>query len=305
MADFSNYELADVQGERGVYDLADGLIPEMAEVFGVDIGLDPSTEALGNLVDKIGKSKVLQENIGHVQEVLDTKDNGLEVAADWVDRSGVQKQLNRSLWIPGLVTPDPVDAIVITGAVANWQDRTAGTLERWALSRLEDPKVYIPVGNRVMNTPTEQTNPNIALFQGNHDGEYPTEAQYAEEEIAFRLTSKGFGVEVLPYETSNGDDIAAAFVAERPEIFGEGKTVVFARVANAGIQLAVQFRKAARHQNIQFDPGHTRPQAFVLTDQFPVARTDEESKNPKDFQNPMTAIRQVAVTAKMLHEAAS
>src|SRR6185369_9215526 len=97
------------------------LIPEIGEVFEVDLGEQPSTEALGELVGVIGSNKVLQENLPRVQSVLDTNGEALDIAANWVERSGVQKALDRSLWLP-FETPQ-VNAIIATGAVANWQDR--------------------------------------------------------------------------------------------------------------------------------------------------------------------------------------
>jgi hypothetical protein len=160
MADFSNYELADLSRGDGVYNLANGLIPEMASVFEVDLGDLPTSEALGNLVGAIGNSKALQENLPQVQAVLGSDASGLEIAADWTERSGVQVPLNRSLWTPQIKSPGDADGIVITGAVANWQDRTAKLLDEQA-STLSGSMVYIPVGNREMNTPTEKANPNV------------------------------------------------------------------------------------------------------------------------------------------------
>ena len=43
---------------------------------------------------------------------------------------------------------------------------------------------------------------------------------------------------------------------------------------------------------------------FVLTDTFPLATNSDEIKNPAEFQSPFTALRQVALTAKLLAEAA-
>jgi hypothetical protein len=77
-----------------------------------------------------------------------------------------------------------------------------------------------------------------------------------------------------------------------------GSYVAFARVANAGIQLAGQFVRASRDSG--FNGNRFDPQAFVLTDTFPIARTPEEAKNPKEYQNPFTGLRQIAVTAKEL-----
>lgn len=307
MADFANFELADLRTNGGVYNLADGLIPEMAEVFGVDIDEQPSVEALGTLIDVIGKSKVLRENVAEVQEKLGTDGDGLTIAADWTDRSGVQKALDRSLWHPWIKTPRYVHGVVQTGAVANWQDRTTNLLVERAGNGIDLPPIYIPVGTRVMESVTEKVNPNVQAFLEANNERYPTETEYAEAVVAPKLTDAGYEVQVEPYDTQSGSEIATTFVNSHPELFSMNKQVTFARVANAGLMLAVQFRQAARARNtsIQYDAEPHAPQVFVLTDSFPIARTEEEAKDAPHFQNPLTAIRQVAVSAKVLHEAAT
>lgn len=304
MADFSNFELMGMRNSPGVYDLADGLIPEMAQVFSVELGDKPNVESLGNLVGQIGTNKVLQENIAHVQEVLGTDSEALTIAADWLDRSGVQEPLDRSLWTPRIETPTWLDSIVITGGVANWMDRTTALLERRD-DLSGSAKVYIPVGNRVMSTPTETPNLNVMQFQNDHENEFPTEAQFAETFVLPRLSAKSYDVEIVPVESKDGAEIAEAFVTSHPEVFFTGKTTAFARVANAGVQLAVQFRSEAKKYNPVYDADTNKPQVFVLTDHFPVAGDADQAKDPKSFQNPMTGIRQIAVTAKFIQEAIS
>ncbi|MGB4966667.1 MAG: hypothetical protein WBO35_00515 [Candidatus Saccharimonadales bacterium] len=68
--------------------------------------------------------------------------------------------------------------------------------------------------------------------------------------------------------------------------------------------MAAQFRKASREVSSQFDADPTNPKIFVITDTFPVARTEEEIKKPESFQSPYTALRQLALTAKLLEEEA-
>jgi hypothetical protein len=287
MADFSNFELGD-----NVAELAGAVITEMAEVFEVNLSQSPSAEELGNLVGAIGTSKVLQENIGQVQEKLGVGSDAITIAAGWLGRSGVQLALNRSLWTPNVTAADET-AVVLTGAVANWQDRAAQTV----LWQTAADHIYIPVGNRLMDTATEKTNPNIEQFFAG-EGEYPTEQRYALEFIAPILSQTGDRVTVVGYDTNNGDMIAARFVEDYRALFS--KPIRFARVANAGIQLASQFVRAARAAGIDFDADRNNPMAYVLTDEFPIAQTPEQQANPKEFQNPFTGIRQIAVTAKEL-----
>lgn len=291
--DFNSFELGD-----SVYELAGGLIPNMAEIAGVDIGDEPNAEALGQLVGKYGKDKVLRNN--------DEIDIPLDMAADLVVRSGVQRGLNRALWTPHL-EPDVGQHTVITGAVANWQDRTARlVIDRNnpdLAERFQKP-VHIPIGNRVMNTPAEVKNPNIVDFFTNHGG-YPTETEYAQTFVAPLLTKAGIEVSIVPYNTGVGDEIADRFVSGHPELFGGDENIIFARVANAGVQLGVQFRKAAQSQHKEFDSDPNNPNVFIQTDSFPTACTEAEKQNSAEFQSPFTGLRQVALTAKLLHEAAS
>lgn len=287
MANFSDFSLGD-----NVYELADGLVPEMAEVFEVELGPQPDEQALANLVGAIGSSKVLQENIPQVQEKLGTEQDGFAVAAEWLGRSGIQQALNRSLWTPEITPPDSA-ATIITGGVANWQDRVASLVA----DSLSDSVVYLVSGNRVMDTATEKVNSNVEQFFAAED-RYPTEAEYSSEFVAPALLAAGKLIVINEYEMRSGDKIAAHFVEQNQIVFSGN--VRFARVANAGIQLAAQFVREARKAGLEFDINPSSPQAYVLTDTFKIARTEEQLKDPKNFQNPYTGIRQIAVTSKEL-----
>lgn len=295
MKTFETFELGD-----NVAELSDRLIPEMAEAFEMPLGEEPSADELGALVGAIGTKKTLQENLSGAKawltEWTGSEEQAAELAVQWMGRSGVQSALDRSLWTSQVATPADVP-IVITGAVANWQDRVAQLLEgRPATS------IFIPVGNREMGSPTEVINENVQAFQAEEE-RLPLEHEYAQEFVAPLLRAAGCEVELVAYETGNGQEIAQRFVEDREELFGQ--PVAFARVANAGIQLACQFREAARQAGIAFDTDSSSPESFVLTDSYPVARTPEELANAKRYQNPFTGIRQIALTAKLLREAAS
>jgi hypothetical protein len=295
MTNFANFKL----GEN-IAELSSGLIPEMADLFEVPIGASPSPVELGQLVGAIGSKKTLQDNLAGAKawmsETTGSEQAASDLAVNWLDRAGVQEGLNRSIWTPELSTP--IDAtIVIAGAVANWQDRVAKLV-----ADKTPKKVYIPIGNREMNTGTEIINDNVIAFQAS-EGRFPTEAEYATRFVEPLLNGAGFDTTLKGYETANGQEIADRFVNDYRKLF-QG-AITFARTANAGIQLTGQFRSAALNAGIAFDIDRTSPQAYVLTDEFPVARTADQQKNPKEFQNPFTAIRQIAVTAKTLKEAQS
>lgn len=298
--DFANYYLED-----DVRELAHGLLPEMAEVFEVDLTeMDgdegPSSEPLGKLVGAIGAKKTLRENEKGAKAWLSqqtgSEEAALNQAADWLERSSIQQALNRSLWTPH-ITPESDTPVIITGAVANWQDRTAALV-----AKMSPRQVFLASGTRNMNTPTEMANPNVLSYEYTN-GVLPAEHGYAFTFVKPILEEAGHVVQDIQYVTESGDQIADGFVMRHPELL-EGQ-IIFARVANAGIQLAVQFRNAARKVQPDFDSDPASPQVFVLTDRFPIARTPQQAANAPEFQNPFTGIRQVALTGKLLVEAAA
>lgn len=282
---FNNYVLGD-----NVYQLAEGLIPEIAERLDVSMGEQPNSEALSRLVGVIGKNKVLRNNAQITAYEL-------EEAGSLVLRSGVQEPLSRSLWSPDIKLPSTAEVTVITGGMANWQDRLPALLTE----RASSTTVYAASGNRTMDEDTELTNKNVLDFQSK-TGNLPSESEYISRYVLPKLGKTS--VKFTPYDTDQGNQIASSFVQDYPELFADGKQISFARVANAGIQLAAQFRKAARAVNPRYDADKLHPQVFVLTDSFPIAETAKQLKNPRQYQSPFTALRMVALTAKMLHEAA-
>jgi hypothetical protein len=289
---FNDFYLGD-----NVYELADGLIPEIAERADIRLGSEPNSGDLGNLVDKLGPKEVLRHN----PEVIGID---RETAVGFVLRSGVQIGMNRSLWALNDCAYGEGEAIVVTGAVANWQDRVGETIREFDITL----PVYYPAGKRVMNTDTELSNPNVERMHRAFQ-KYPTEAQYASSivvpSIIFKETPPfRSGYTVLPesYETQDGDELAVQFFDRNKHLLDQ--RLVFVRVANAGVQLAVQMRKAAQALSPDFDADPDRPQVFIVTDSFPISETEERDKQPTHYQKASTALRQVAVTAKMLHEAA-
>ncbi len=153
-----------------------------------------------------------------------------------------------------------------------------------------------------MSSKTELPNPNVMKFNETH-GQLPTQTDYVEAFIAPKLKEAGLTTYVEGYETDDGDEIAVNFAETYFELWQPGQQVAVARVANAGIQLAVQMRKAARQVNSGFDADALNPQLHVITDRFPIADTQERVEDPAHFQSPFTALRQVALTAKLLEEA--
>lgn len=289
---FNDFVLGD-----DVFELGGGVVRRVAERAGLDVSEGPSSELLHGLVGIVGKNKVLLEN-----EPIDFLTNlGM---AWYVDRAGTQLPMSRSLWTPDQQIPEGTPRL-ITGGVPNWQDRAANYLVSTAEKLTSDVTVYAPVGNRVMDQGSDLKSKNVQAFMEQHDGQHPTERQYAELYVVPALAMSGYDV-VLgdTYETGAGEKIAENFVADNPELFAKDQKISFVRVANAGVQLAVQFRKAARRQLGRYDSFKFKPQVYIETDTLPVARSDRQRQDSRNFQAAQTGLRQVLLTAKSLHEAA-
>ncbi|HSW78582.1 MAG TPA: hypothetical protein VLF88_01000 [Candidatus Babeliales bacterium] len=282
---FSNFHLGD-----NVYELADGVIPDIAERLDVALAQEPNSSDLQLLMDKVGTNKVLRNN----REVM-AMSRKTKVAL--VNRSQIQARLGRSLWTPDIpVTDSTVDAIVTQGGVANWQDRTAR-----AIGEYKGIPVYSVTGNRVMDTATEVVNDNVISLEKNFK-RYPTEAEYAGSIVVPQLVSSGHVVLDISYPTKSGDEMFDRMFEDNPHLLDE--RLAMARVANAGIVMAIQLREAARKITPGFDTDPNDPQVFIITDKAPVARTKDQEGNAVRYQKSDTAIRQLVLTAKKLHEAA-
>lgn len=286
--DFNSYELGD-----NVYELAGGVIVAMADRAGYKLSSEPGVSNLGGLVAELGPDKVLRNN---------NNPSGLtlEEAADFVEQSGVQSQLARSLWTPNSPIPRYVDSFIATGGVANWQDRAASLLVEFVQQDQKIGAVYLPMGNRIMSSKSEVANPNVMHFAAKHDNTLPTEAEYGERYVEPRLVDAGLEVKMVAYPTGSGSDIATEFAKTHSELWEAGTMVSVARVANSGLQLAVQMRLAGQKVLTRFDEDKNNPQLYVLTDSLPVARTSDQVAKPSEYQSPITALRQVAVSARAL-----
>ncbi len=189
------------------------------------------------------------------------------------------------------------------GGVANWQDRTAKLIED-----LPDVPVYLLAGTRVMQLPTERANRNIQVMF-DRLSRYPTEAEYVngneEEEVAGivvpMLEAAGRDVTPVTFDTGDGDAMFEQFFTDRPELLHS--RLAMARVANAGIVMAIQMRDAARRVG-RANKTFAVPQVLIATDTLPIARTDEQDADASHYQKAATALRQAILTAKKLHETA-
>lgn len=290
MADFSNYELSSMHAS-GAYELSDGLIPEMAEATGFPLSEVPNDDELRSFIGHIGPAKTLQDNIERAQSLLGSQSDATTIAADWVDRSGVLKSVDRT-FRDNTPAPARVGSAIISGGVARWMLRRRNAAESI------DPEMvgtlYVPVGNRPMGEGEHQL---VKNFMRQHDGRVPTEAEFANAFVAGGLSLIGFNVKVFPVDDGNGDRVLDAFLNEYPEVLASDVRVI--GNAPSVVQSAAQFREAAQRVDDSFDT--IGAQLYMVGDTIPVARNGEGAAT---HQNPITALGQIARNAAFLNRAA-
>lgn len=278
---FRNYQLGD-----NVHQLAEGLLPEMAETMGYELTDQPDVDNLRGLIGHIGPAKWLQDNIALVRERLGTAEDAQVVAAGWTERSGVMIPMTRSFVSPEIAVPDEVDSAVITGGVARWMLRRADRLERVTARGMRVGRVVIAAGSRQMRPSEHARVADYAILNGAE----PTEADFARTYMVPALAEAGHETELVAVDSSDGDDVMRA-AAEATR----GGTVLAVGNAPAAIQVAGQYRLAAREASAGFDT--SGDQLFMTADTLPVARGSE---GPATHQNPFTALGQIARSALFL-----
>lgn len=262
--------------QDSVYDIGGGVVPEMAEVFGHDLSPKPDVENLGELIGKIGPAKTLQDNIGQVQEVLGTGDSAVEIAAGWVERSGLLTPVERHYMHENIEVPEAFDAAIITGGVRNWMVRRANVLQEAFEAGKQANEILLVGGNRVMNT-----------SEGDDVAEGMTEADYLEAIVKPMLSGLGSAalVEVVSVDSNVGDEVMQAAADAT-----DAQKILVASNAGAWVQNAGQFRRAMLKRNGMVA-------VYAKSDSFPVALHGEP---PKTHQNPFTALGQIARNAQEL-----
>lgn len=268
-----------------------GVIPEMAMAFGHELAPEPNPGNLGDLIKVVGQSKELQQNLPRVQEVLGTDQKAVDIARNWVERSGLLVPTERSFMDPNLPLPKTEkDAVLfLSGGVRNWMRRRADV----ALALKERGIVknaIIAVGNRAMKG---VEGPDV------RDG--MTEADYMDEVIVPILEEADVVTDILRVESSNGSEVMAVG-AEHIFEHTNAEPIIVVGNAGAGIQMAGQLRQAFRsveeRHTYSFDPDGS--ELFIATDGFPLGETGKEPTST--HQNPFTALGQIARNAKILTE---
>ncbi len=298
-SNFSNYNLVEIaEDPQGVYGLVDRLLPRIAEEgFSRPVAINPSTEELSDLIGLVGKQKELQKNIPNVEGHLGADISALHKAAYWTDRSGVLLPLSRSFVDPDRKLPNKIDAVVITGGVARWMLRRLFQVETVVSQRFDRiNRVHLMTGNREMKDTEHEM---VAELSGAM-GRQLTESDFARKILVPRLTRLGLRVGLTAVASASGDEVFGEGISQNPRIL-EGNITVIGNAPSATMTTGQFYLNAHEH-----DPSFNSngDQLFMLSDSYPLATTEQEAKIPATFQNPYTALGQIARNALILHKSA-
>lgn len=264
-------------GVDNVYDIGGGVIREMADAFGHVLEHKPNVGTLGQLITAVGPLKTLQDNIGHVQEVLRNEVDPIKTARNWVTRTGLLTPVERSFMTAEVLTDVP-ELVVVTGGVRNWMARRADVARR-----LEPTNgVLLVGGNRIMSA-----------AEGSDVTPGMTEADYLERVVAPTFEN----VTIASVESREASGVMAA-AAHAIKISGAHKVTV-ASNAGAWVQNAGQVRYALRGNTFSYDQKYDADgtELFVVSDGFPLGTGDEPTAT---HQNPLTALGIIARNAQEL-----
>ncbi|MFZ1249333.1 MAG: hypothetical protein WAQ24_03345 [Candidatus Saccharimonadales bacterium] len=255
-----------------------GVLEEMANAFGhkLDDKLTPSN--LGQLVGKVGSAKLLQDNISLVQQRLETNEDAVSVARDWIERSGLLLPVDRYFGVDEHRI-EPSDLSIITGGVRNWMARRADLLVEECGEGRRPQTVLLVGGSRTMRT-----------TEGSDVVEGMKESDYLEQIVKPTLDNQGLEVHVHAAGSSHGYEVMKEAAKTARDIVDINASIIRV-VANAGNwpQNAGQFRRAAREIVPEFDS--LALNLIVKSDSFPLG-TGQESATT--HQNPFSALGQIA-----------
>lgn len=260
-----------------IYNIGDDVIPQMAEVFGHELTYGPDVDNLGELIGDIGPAKTLQDNIELANQRLGTDDDAVDLARNWVERSGLLLPVERSFLDTEKDVPNGSDFYIITGGIANWMHRRADTLIT------EIDCVGVQIGKVIL------AGSNREMKQGERDDllDGEKEHMYMRKSIVPKLEEAGISVDdCVAVDSQSGYDVANMVARQIPEDV-ESVTVV----SNAGgwVQNAGQIGRAMISNGI--DPA----KLYVISDEFPLGTGKEPAST---HQNPFSALGQIARNAQ-------
>lgn len=270
---------------RQVYEIGDGVIPEIAEAFGHDLVDQPTVKNLGELIGKVGTAKELQMNITTVNERLGTDQSAIDTARGWVTRTGLLEPVARSFMDATPISDgQDFELAIVTGGVRNWMARRVERLEQ-ELERVET--ILFIGGNRQMK-PTEGPDVEEDMTEGDYLKVLATDLETRHPEMS------GSVVVETP-NTNVGDEVmesAADYVIHY------SATLVSSN-AGAWLQNAGQLRRAIHRKRLEtrgdrYDRNGSK--LCVVSDGFLLGETGQEPTST--HQNPYSALGQIARNAQ-------
>jgi hypothetical protein len=243
----------------GLNQIGDGVIDEIVAEFKVEDDVT-TLDGLDSLIQKVCPEKELRGNIEHAKKMLGP--NAIEIARDWVQRTGLLEAVERSFMRPELPLPDNFTLGVIIGGLANVIDRRTNAI--------------LPFAGEV-----EQ----VLMLGGRGRSGYAelTQSEYLSVYVRSKLLDAGFDPVVSkPVNSTSGNEVVNAGVNLVPE---SGAILV---AGNAGnwLQIASQFRRAMRNTYPEFDTDGQR--LFVVSDSIALGYTGSEPA--LTHQHPLSAI---------------
>jgi hypothetical protein len=283
-----SYEVYAYAPEK-LYEVADGIIPKLADAFSYELDAYPNATNIGRLIGAIGPKETLRDNVTGVEQVLGSED-AIGLAHKFVVQSGIMDKVDGGLWLPNQKAPDDA-TMVVMGGVPRWARRSLDV----AVDSPQEDLVIIGGPRRMDNASDVGDVVVQQLTQSNEVA--PTEGEFLKEliegEYADALASKRVHLFMADHSASSG--LLQQFFERNPHY--ADRQLIAIRVANAALTFAYQLRLAARYVNPHFDT-ELRHQMYARSDEIQLATTKEQINDPAHYQSPVSAIRQIPVLAK-------
>lgn len=290
---FARYDLLQLaRTSEGVFMLAGGVVPEIAERFGFSLGTQPTAHTIGKLLEVVAPHKELKRNIAHIRQILGS--DAVGIATSLLLRSGITDELpGGSFWDPSNSTmPEYFDYATWMGATGKWQ------LERLMRALRVDPAsvgtLVLPAGVRAMVDDAHQT---VQTWH-RKSGRWPTEQMYADRFVLPLLLQAWFNAKVLPVDSEQGRDVYSTLVQTFPDILTG--TVLVVGNQPATLQVAGAFRDWARKQKGGASFDSDGDQLFVVADHCTIAT---EGQSTATRQDPLSGVGALLRCAMYLQRA--
>lgn len=297
-SNFRDYDLGDIAASAGgVYELADGLIPELAGYLGQD-GLSPVADEgeLRQLIGAVGEFKELQQNIPNIAASMSPQKDRLRLAGDLVLRADVLRRLERN-FVVDEPAPRTIDHVVITGGVGRWMERRGQQLEAVA-QQTKIGQVHLMTGERKLK-PEEGESAQFVIKKMGGDN-LATESDFATVWLHDLSAEKlGLNTKHARVRSQKGSEIFAEGIAENEHIL-DGTIMVIGN-APSTLMTTAEFSMQAIAHRPYFNSNHD--QLFMSGDSYRLARTEAQAESPATHQNPYTGLAQVLRNALLLHRA--